>query len=103
MNIHDLKTLPEYYNAVESGDKLFEVRKNDRHYQTGDVLVLREYDPTTEEAYSGRFIVCRVTYVLSERIFVKDGYVIMGVRVMGEYTNEGGLNGQDEKDGATEV
>ena len=41
MKHHYLKILPEYYEAVKSGDKTFEVRKNDRDYQVNDVLHLQ--------------------------------------------------------------
>lgn len=39
---HDLKILPRYFDAVEDGSKPFEVRRNDRDYQVGDILLLRE-------------------------------------------------------------
>ena len=44
MKIHELKILPEYYDAVRLGDKRFEIRKNDRDYHTGDILRLKEWD-----------------------------------------------------------
>lgn len=37
---HVLKVAPEYWPAVIDGSKTFEVRRNDRAYQKGDVLVL---------------------------------------------------------------
>ena len=37
---HHLKTWPTYYDAVQRGEKNFEVRKNDRAFQKGDVVVL---------------------------------------------------------------
>jgi len=43
--IHDLKTWPQYFARLVDGSKTFEVRKDDRGYQTGDTLVLREFDP----------------------------------------------------------
>jgi len=42
--IHRLKTLPQHFNAVVAGHKTFELRKNDRDFQVGDVLVLQEWD-----------------------------------------------------------
>jgi len=39
---YDLKILPQYFNAVEDGSKPFEIRRNDRDYQVGDILLLRE-------------------------------------------------------------
>lgn len=41
--IHDLKTDPAYFQRLVDGTKTFEVRKDDRGYQPGDTLVLREW------------------------------------------------------------
>lgn len=38
---HKLKILPEYFEAVKSGSKTFEVRKDDRGFQAGDTLFLQ--------------------------------------------------------------
>ena len=59
---HELKILPEYYNAVRSGKKKFELRKDDRDFAEGDRLWLREWDP--EEGYTGKAIMTNVTYIL---------------------------------------
>lgn len=45
---HDLKTWTEYFQAVKSGDKTFEIRENDRNFKVGDVLLLREFIPCPE-------------------------------------------------------
>lgn len=37
---HELKTWPRYWDAVSRGEKLFEVRKNDRFFQAGDTVHL---------------------------------------------------------------
>lgn len=37
---HILKTVEPYFSLVASGDKTFEVRRNDRAFQKGDVLTL---------------------------------------------------------------
>ena len=39
---HYLKLETEFYQAVEDAEKMFEVRKNDRNYQVGDIVHLRE-------------------------------------------------------------
>ena len=38
MQFHKLKIKPEYYRAVLSGRKTFELRKDDRDYQEGDLI-----------------------------------------------------------------
>jgi hypothetical protein len=43
--IHSLKCWPEYFQAIKSGKKTFEIRYNDRNYQVGDFLELHEFDP----------------------------------------------------------
>jgi hypothetical protein len=42
---HDLKIWPQFYSRVQDGSKTFEVRKNDRQFQFGDTVTLREWDP----------------------------------------------------------
>jgi hypothetical protein len=75
---HELKTWPEYFQAVWDGTKTFEVRKDDREYHVGDNLILREWDPEKCD-YTGSGIVKRVTYILRDARFVREGYVVMGI------------------------
>lgn len=58
---HKLKILPEYYNAVLSGSKMFEIRENDRNFNIGDILNLMEFDG---EKYTERELKVKVTYIL---------------------------------------
>lgn len=43
-NIHNLKTLPPFFFAVARGEKTFEVREDDRSYQTGDIVILEFFE-----------------------------------------------------------
>lgn len=76
MKIHELKTLPEYFLEQIKGTKQFEVRKNDRDFKVGDVLILKEYD----NGYTGSEISVIVTYILKDFVGLKDGYVVLGTR-----------------------
>lgn len=77
--IHALKTLPEYFEAVIKGEKLFEVRKNDRNYQRGDLLALNEYDKKGK-AYTGRSCLVYVDYILNDEKYCKPMFVIMSIK-----------------------
>lgn len=64
MKQHDLKCYPPYFEAVDSGVKMFECRYNDRDFQVGDELLLREYG--LEIGYTGRILVKKIVYMLSD-------------------------------------
>lgn len=66
---HRLKTWPEYFEAIASGAKTFEVRRDDRGFAVGDMLVLEEWDPSPEmpdiaKGYTGRILKRLVSYKL---------------------------------------
>lgn len=76
---HDLKILPEWFNAVISGVKTFEIRKDNRNFQPRDELLLREWDGN---AYTGRTCMADVTMVLRGE-YCREGYCTMAIRVRG--------------------
>lgn len=78
-NVHYLKTWTSYFQDAKKGIKPFEVRKNDRNYQVGDTLILEEYDPV-KKIKTGAWVPEEVIYLLDDNRFVKDGFVILGVR-----------------------
>lgn len=74
---HQLKTWPEYFQKVKSGFKGFEVRKDDRNFQEGDVLELLEWNPDTR-TYTGESLVKRVGFMLRGGSFgIEKGYVVI--------------------------
>lgn len=76
--IHHLKTLPEFFQQVWLGIKRFEVRKNDRDYNEGDVLILEEWSPETQ--YTGRFIDTDILYLLHGGQFgIEKGHSVLGL------------------------
>ncbi len=63
MSIIRKKILPEYFDAVASGKKKFELRLNDFDVHEGDMLILEEWD-AQKKAYTGRTLEKMVAYVL---------------------------------------
>jgi len=77
---HELKTWNEYFEDVISGNKTFEIRKNDRGFRKEDTIVLKEWDPKTEQ-YTGREISKKVSYILDGGNFgLKKGFVAMAMK-----------------------
>ena len=74
---HDLKISPKYYDDIKHNHKKFELRKNDRDYQVGDLFILREYE---NGEYTGRYFFQSIGYVLKDcpEFGLKDGYCIFG-------------------------
>lgn len=85
---HKLKTVAHYWDAVADGRKTFEVRRNDRAFQTGDILVLEKYNDATHNYVwdgPGRgakpfTIRKQVTYLLQGGQFgIEPGYCVLGL------------------------
>jgi len=60
------KIWPEFFEKILNGEKKYELRLGDFDCQTGDILVLREWDPNTK-AYTGRQIEREITLVLKTK------------------------------------
>lgn len=69
---HHLKILPEYFDSVTNGEKTFEIRKNDRDFQIGDEVYLKEWTPS--DGYTGGKALVRITYITDYE--QKEGYVV---------------------------
>ncbi|EEN4861302.1 TPA: DUF3850 domain-containing protein [Enterobacter bugandensis] len=80
--IHGLKIGPLYFNAVSNGDKKAELRINDRNYQCGDFLLLREW----AGEYSGNKLVVKVTHILPLEGLIAAGgnWVMMSIAQLDE-------------------
>lgn len=80
MTEHELKTWPEPFQAMWDEAKRFEVRQDDRGFEVGDFLVLREWD-TFREGYTGRAMRAEVTYLLRDAFGLPPGLVVLSVNV----------------------
>lgn len=78
---HALKCWPEYFKSLDSGEKTFELRKDDRPFELGDKLILQEYNTATEK-YSGKEAVFTISYILRDKpkFGLKPGYCILGLK-----------------------
>lgn len=87
--VHELKCAVDPYREVDRGRKLFEYRKNDRDFQVGDVLDLREFarrdivDTPEAALYTGARLRRLVTYVLKGPDFgVPEGFAVLSLGAM---------------------
>ena len=84
--VHALKLHKKYYEDSEKNLKTFEIRKNDRDFQVGDILKLVEYDPDMADkkmgliGVTGREHFKEITYILDDAEYLKEGYVCLGLR-----------------------
>lgn len=78
--IHDLKLEEQFCSAVICGNKSFEIRKNDRAYQSCDIIrfhCVNKYGfPIFHEINSAVYL---ITYVLSG-YGLEENYVAFGIK-----------------------
>jgi hypothetical protein len=81
MAVHELKILPKYFVR----EKNFELRKNDRNFQVGDIVVLREW--SQDVGYSGDYTIHVIRYILTDakEYGLEDGYCILGLSENGPW------------------
>jgi len=85
--VHELKTDSAVFQDVMNCVKKFEIRKNDRGFQVGDYLWLRETAYTGAEMaqgeqliYTGGDVVVKVYHILNGPIYgLVDGWCIMSI------------------------
>ena len=78
---HRLKLAKMFFGAVDTGKKSFELQKNDRNYQIGDILELHEMSDGEE---TGRVTEKQVIYILEGFKGLEEGYCILGLKEKGE-------------------
>lgn len=89
MTTHRLKVLIKYADAIMSGAKTFEVRKNDRGYEVGDKIV---FDVVANEGYAVGAAArhplngetYRIDYILDDFEGLAQKYVALAIRKEGE-------------------
>lgn len=83
--VHKVKCWIPYFDAIVAGDKKFDVRRDDRGYETGDYIQLEKYDPDHKcyvvDPDDG--IPCaiekKIVYTLrGGQLGIERGYVVLG-------------------------
>ncbi len=75
---HSIKCWPEPFGEMLAGRKTAEFRLNDRNYQVGDRLLIREWCPD-EQAYTHREIERLITHVLADSFGMPKGYAMLSL------------------------
>ena len=87
MKVHELKCVPESFQAIYWGDKTADFRRNDRDYQVGDILILRAWDTETRDYVSPEVerlaqyhgLVARVSH-METGFGIPEGYVMLSIK-----------------------
>jgi len=61
---HSLKSWPQFFERIVSGEKTHELRCADRNFRVGDIFRLQEFDPKMKE-FTGREHRAMITYITS--------------------------------------
>ena len=73
---HELKIWPEFFQPIISGEKTFELRRDDRGYRAGDTLLLREWKSCR---YTGRTSRVLITYILGG-LGLQNDWIVMAIK-----------------------
>lgn len=79
---HKLKTWPGPWHAVRHGDKRWEFRKDDRGFESGDLVELMYYDPADylPHLQEGPVLTFRIGYILhGGRFGIPIGYCVFSL------------------------
>lgn len=85
MTEHVLKTVGGAWDAVERGEKRFEVRRNDRFFQSGDTVVLRRIGDLGLPTPGARDLRFRIGWMLQGGQFgLEPGYCVFQLEPLPE-------------------
>ena len=85
MKLHELKIKHEYLIEVDRGRKTFELRKNDRDYQVGDLIRFIDIKQDNKgdcDIYIDEDALYKITYILKnvEQYGLDKDYCILGIK-----------------------
>lgn len=77
--LHKIKLDYNFCDDVYSGRKNFEIRENDRLYQTGDLVSFTPFNSPNSVTHLIRDKLYEITYVASG-FGIKEGWVVFGIK-----------------------
>jgi len=90
-----LKIWPSHFLAVESERMKCQWRRDDEHrFEIGDVIILEEWDPSTN-GYTGKELKVEVTHVLRAPQFqIPENHAVLSIKVERKRERNGARNGE---------
>jgi len=88
--IHELKVCEPYFSKIRIGQQPYDLRRNDRAFHNGDILILKQFK---DGAFTGAAFRRRIVDVVCDRKYCGRGNVLLG---LSEY---GAGRARDEKFG----
>ena len=79
-NTHELKILPKWFEDVQTNKKNFEIRKNDRNFEVGDYLILKEWH---RGKFTDRYVIRQIEYIYKGdgTYGLTEDYCVLGLKV----------------------
>lgn len=74
----DVKIRKKYFDEIISGKKVFELCMDEKQ-NPGNIVVFHEWDG---KRYTGRWVKCKITYVLRKVYGLMYGYCVLGIDVI---------------------
>lgn len=78
---HAVKSCPDQFRLARDGIKQFEVRKNDRGYKVGDILILQEWD-NEKKHFTSNAISCRIEFILQGEFGLPKDLAVLQIKVL---------------------
>lgn len=84
--VHEVKAWPQQFKQIKDNERTFDPRKNDRNFQTGDVMIVNEFEPDSGSDFdhpTGRFTGDktrrRINRVFENLPGLRPGYVVLAL------------------------
>ncbi len=85
---HHVKSWSQFFYPIKHGLKKHDLRKNDRNYAVGDILVLEEYDMQGGR-YTGESVRAQITFITNSQFpcafssaVLDKGYAILSLELL---------------------